>query len=155
MAIPKGFKIFITPTLTKLSERFRKVTKKMGEMSAPHKKIAVILDAWVLRNFKSEGKSVGGWEPFAAGGRQLPGGGFDTSAKLLQDTGRLRASFIPFSSKGNAGIGSRLDYSETHEEGFGNIPQRRMLPKLAEVRVDIRKIFDGHVEESLKQATRQ
>ena len=62
--------------------------------------------SWVQKNFKGEGKAVGGWAPFKAGGRWRKGFGLDTSAKLLQDTGALRASFLPFASKTDAGIGS-------------------------------------------------
>lgn len=150
----KDLKVEFTPPLKRVSQRLRNVTKAMKDMLGPHKRIATVLDAWVLRNFKGEGRLVGGWEAFAAGGRWVKGRGIDSSAKLLQDTGRLRASFIPFATRRDAGIGSRLDYSKPHEKGLGHLPQRRMLPKMAEVRKDIRKVFDGHVKESLKKATR-
>jgi len=73
---------------------------------------------------------VGGWKPFKLGGRRLPGGGIDTSAKLLQDTGELRLRVNPFFTKTVAGIGSNLPYALTHELGLPhrNLPARRMLP---------------------------
>lgn len=126
----------------------RKV-KAVGELATPMKRASIYLDRWVQQNFKTEGGNVGGWQPFAFGGRLIPGGGLDTSAKLLQDTGRLRASFTPYHSKKDAGIFSELDYSEKHHEGIG-IPQRRLLPLDAEVKDDVRAIIEGHIAKALK-----
>lgn len=108
------------------------------------RRVSVFLDRFVQMNFREEGKPVGGWEPFKAGGR-LKKGVFDETAKLLQDTGALRLSFRPFAEKHNAGIGSELPYSKTHEEGDG-VPARRMLPKDEEVQGDIRDILSEHVQ---------
>lgn len=95
-----------------------------------NKRLSVWLLKWVNDNFKSQGGKVGGWRPFVAGGRRLPGGGIDTSAKLLQDTGELRASFKEFSSKDYAGVGAWVPYSVYHELGVPsrNLARRRMLP---------------------------
>ena len=97
---------------------------------------------------RTEGGRVGGWEPFRYGGR-LTNKGVDTSAKLLQDTGRLRASFTPFHTLKTAGIFSDLDYAKNHQEGIGT-PERRLLPKNAEVKEDIRNIVKGHVARALR-----
>jgi len=121
-----------------------------------------MLDSWVQRNFKTQGGKVGGWKPFKYGGRlNYDGKGShvriptpwgvtdawaDTSAKLLQDKGLLRLSFTPFSSKKEAGIGSDLDYSETHNE------KRRMLPISSEVRKDIRNKYEAWLKRSTKKA---
>lgn len=131
-------------------------------MENPHSRISTFLDQWVQDNFKSEGGNVpDGWAPFAFGGRfveRADGSTFiDTTAKLLQDTGRLRASFIPFASKDEAGIGSKVPYSKKHERGQGAfLPARPMLPRLdwpagrvkaKTVRERIRQIFSDHVIE--------
>ena len=95
--------------------------------------------------------ATAGWKPLAAGGRwKTYANGrkaFDPEAKILQDTGRLRLSFITFErNNGNAvGIGSDVPYSEKHEEGEGNVPQRRMLPRRSEIIEDVRRIFDQFV----------
>lgn len=146
----KGIDMIVKPTIKQVKAEHARRTKKLSKMKKPNARISVFLDRWVQKNFKGEGENVGGWKPFKAGGRWIRGKGLDTSAKLLQDTGRLRASFIPFATALNAGIGSDLSYSKPHDEGLDGLPMRRMLPKKAEVKEDIRKIYDGHVRESIK-----
>jgi len=139
-------------TLKELKDRLAKRKKEYQTDKTPWKAVSLMLDQWVQGNFQSEGKKVGGWRPFKAGGRWIPVGNvakgkraglgatkrgmvLDTSAKLLQDTGRLRSSFLPFATMWNAGIGSDLDYAKKHEDGDPSrkLPARRMLPKRSEV----------------------
>lgn len=125
----------------KLKER-REDLKKGTE---PMRRVSTYLDSWVQQNFKTEGEKTGQkWEELQAGGRPIKGGGIDTSAKILQDTGRLRASFLPFFFRDNAGIGSDLPYSETHEEGIG-VPKRRILPLKSEFIDTAKKILGDWV----------
>lgn len=122
------------------------------------RRAAVFLDQWVQRNIQGGGEKVGGWRAFKYGGRVIRKKGakaqsiesrryIDGSAKLLQDTGALRISFLPFIRKGVAGIGSELPYSKAHEDGMPErgIPQRRLLPLNAEVQADIYAILDDWV----------
>lgn len=118
--------------------------KSMTDLTTPNRRAAVFLDRWVQLNFKTEGGQVGGWEPFTYGGR-LTHDGVDTSAKLLQDTGRGRLSFLPFADKKQAGIGTEIDYMEQHDRGIG-VTQRRILPEAAEVRQDLFEIYGTHVK---------
>ncbi|MCK5609653.1 hypothetical protein KAR91_47710 [Candidatus Pacearchaeota archaeon] len=118
-----------------------------------YSKAAIFLDRWVQSNFKTIGDKVGGWQKLKLGGRFRGKGKnrkFDTSAKVLQDTGRLRASFLPFANKKNAGIGSELPYSESHDKGKG-VVKRRILPIEPEVKKDVKKIFENHVKKALKK----
>jgi len=154
---------------TNAGKEMDKVRKKMrcvSNMTAAHKQISAMLDRWVLKNFRSLGGSVGGWKPFAVycvGGPRSPynktktcGRGrvvgvgqrrkLDTSAKLLQDTGRLRLSFKPFATQRTAGIGSDLPYSEPHEKGKGPLPKRRMLPNDEDVKKDVINIYKHFIE---------
>lgn len=126
---------------------------KVKDASPAYRRAAVYLDQWVQRNFKSDGGNVGGWEPFAAGGRWRRGSGLDQSAKLLQDTGAMRLSFKPFATKKDAGIGSDLDRAEWHDEGEG-VPERRMLPEQAEVRKPLRDILEQYVDHDILGALR-
>jgi len=129
-----------------------KVKARLKNTRSTNAEISIMFDAWVQRNFKEQGGKVGGWKKLAAGGRWKGKGKsrkFDTSAKLLQDTGRLRASFIPFASITNAGIGSELPYAKAHDEGKG-VPKRRILMLMKEVRGDIIKKYNIHVKESLR-----
>lgn len=120
------------------------------------RQVAVFLDQWVQKNFTGKGEKVGGWAPFTYGGRlttkrksnaqSIDGKRYINGvASLLQDTGALRHSFLPFVRQGTAGIGSDLPYSKPHDEGTKDLPQRRLLPKKAEVQVDVKLILDNFV----------
>jgi len=132
----------------------RIIAKRIKNTRSANRKVSIWLVRWVNQNFKSQGGKVGGWKPFKHGGRRMPGGAIDASAKLLQDTGRLRISFNPFFSKTEAGIGSGLRYSITHELGYPhrNLPARRMLPIASDpgVIAGIRKIYVAHVSKALR-----
>lgn len=130
-------------TVKQVAQRQKQRLEKLKQLNVPLTRASVHLDRWVQKNFKTEGGNVGGWLPLAKGGRHIKGKGLDSSAKLLQDTGRLRASFSPFATRDNAGIYSDLDYSEHHEEGQG-VPVRRMLPKWIEVKADVNKIMKDY-----------
>ena len=153
-----GLKVTIKqkPVSDELEKRLQKIGRKLSDFIGVHKEASILLDRWVQKNFKDEGQSLGAdsWPPFARGGRWRRGFGLDTAAKLLQDTGRLRISFTPFSSAKTAGIGSDLSYAEPHEEGKGSLPQRRMLPKAAEVQDALIELFERHVREGLRNAQR-
>lgn len=65
----------------------------------------------------------------------------NTNAMLLQDTGALRMSVLPFASQTEAGIGTNLPYSRNHEEGIG-VAKRRILPTQDEVGPKAHEIFE-------------
>ena len=126
------------------------------------RQIAVFLDQWVQRNFKGIGEKVGGWERYKYGGRlvrkaqanaqSVDGKRYiDGSAQLLQNTGALRLSFLPFVRLGTAGIGSDLPYSEFHEHGTDILPQRRMLPENADVDADVKEIMENWIKVTIRK----
>ena len=117
--------------------KLAKVGGKMGGMDVPHKKISIMLDRWVQDNFKSQGGKVGRWPPIKRDGM------------ILQLSGRLKLSMLPFASRKDAGIGSTLPYSQKHEEGEG-VKKRRMLPLIGEVKRDVVAIYNKHVKDSLR-----
>jgi phage gpG-like protein len=142
------FRVTHNPNVRGVKTKLQRRLNKISDLKPANKKASIFLDQWVQRNFKSSGGNVGGWRPFRAGGRWVGTGRgrrFDPSAKLLMDTGNLRASFHPFFSATDAGIGSDLEYALYHEEGKG-VPQRRMLPRHDEVDEHLFHIYDKHVE---------
>lgn len=152
--------ISVSPALSKINQRLGLTLKKIQDIAVPHKKVSIYLDRWVQDNFKTQGERVGGWAPLKIGGRWKGRGDSrkfqaQPPAKTLQDTGRLRSSFEPFSSAANAGIGSDLPYSKPHNEGAGSLPVRRMLPKKNEVIADVERIFDEHVKTSIDQGMKK
>lgn len=124
---------------TTIARKALKMVDKLASLEVAHKKISIMLDRWVQLAFRSEGNqgNIGGWAPIQRDGR------------ILQDKGRLRASFIPFFDEKDAGIGSELPYAVVHEEGKG-VTKRRMLPIMDEVRRDVTAVYNKHVEDSIK-----
>jgi len=145
-----GVQVVMKPTVTEMNRHLGALRKDLAAQKTAYTKASIFLDRWVQKNFKSEGGSVGGWPPLQAGGRHKKGKGLDTSAKVLQDTGRGRASYKPFATRTDAGIGSDVPYMKKHEEGDG-VPKRRTLPVKKEVWPTILKIFNKHVEDALKK----
>lgn len=123
-------------------KRYQEAARKLEDLNPTMKKVSVYLDQWVQRNFQTQGGKVGGWQPFVESNPRIAQ---DPSAKLLQDTGALRRSFLPFATGDNAGIGSDLPYSEPHNAGWGHLPQRRLLPKKTEVNDDVSDIIRADV----------
>lgn len=142
--MPVNINTKMVPTAEQIAARNKARAKLIGDFANPLSLLEIELDSWVQRNFKTEGGNVGGWQPFAHGGRWIKGYGLDQSAKLLQDKGVLRASFRTFKTRRSAGIGSDLPYSKKHEEGIG-VPARRMLPMDKDMKPRADKIFKEHV----------
>lgn len=134
------------PPLPQVVAALKKRAREMLDRSVPNAQVAVVLDRWVQANFRGEGDLVGGWTPFARGGRWVPGVGLDTSARLLQDTGALRASFRAFWDSDVVGIGSDLHYSAYHEDGTNFLPQRRMLPREDDVRDEVLGVYQSYFD---------
>lgn len=152
MAASIETKVKIDPPPAEIRKKLEQRRMKLADLKTPYAKASIFLDQWVQKNFKTEGGNVGNWVPFspstlAAIEISDPG---RMPAKLLQKTGALRSSFLPFASARNAGIGSDIPYAKRHNEGAGNIPERRMLPKRREVIADVREIMKDHVKESIK-----
>ncbi len=146
------FRTEFKPPLSVVRSNYSKRIKDLKNLKNVYTKISIFLDRWVQLNFRSEGGKVGKWKKLSGGGRYVGKGNnrrFDPSAKVLQDTGRLRASFLPFANNKDAGIGSDLPYSMTHEKGDG-VPKRRMLPTKKDVMPDVVKIVEKHISKSLK-----
>lgn len=140
-----SIEITASPPLESLGRALEAELAPPADLSGPHREAAEFLQRWVRRNFQSEGGLVGGWAPLAASTRKARAGGADAGKPILQGSGRLRRSFVPFSSAGGAGIGSALPYAARHHLGLG-LPRRRLLPLADEVRPDLGAIVRAQVE---------
>lgn len=130
MNLTKGAILFLNGvrmTTGQIQAAVRKRGKEINEaMVLANKKASIVLYQWVLRNFQGEGELAGGWAPLAeATIAYKEAHGYRMK---LQNTGALRASFLPYSDDKIASVGSPLWYSRTHEEGTGRVPQRKILP---------------------------
>lgn len=149
-------KIQTRPTLKELRAMFKEARDRLNNRRDINARLSVLLSGWVSRNFAREGALIGGWAKFKIGGRMVTKGGrrfLDREAKLLQDKGRLRASFIPFSDNDVAGIGSALPYSKSHNDGIpGRLPKRQMLPTHKILRKEIREKYTSWAKKQFKKS---
>lgn len=147
-----GASVVLSPTRAEMNAILKQARAGLKNKKS-YQKVAALLDRWVQKNFQSEGKlySKSGWQSFSKFNvRKFK----DSKAKLLQDKGRLRSSFVPFYSVFNAGIGSNLGYALDHEEGNKgeNLPARPMLPERKHVWPEIKKTLSMHTKETLAKA---
>ena len=146
----KGVQVTMSPTPSEMKAMLNTARKGLSSKK-PYQKVAALLDRWVQKNFQKEGRlsTKSGWAKFSEfNSRKIK----DPKAKLLQDTGRLRSSFIPFYSLLTAGIGSGLDYSIKHEEGKDGLAKRKMLPTKKQVWPDVKKALNTHTKATLQKA---
>jgi len=92
------------------------LTRKIQSRTDLNARWAVLTLNWINRNFATEGGMVGGWKPLSPNTLAARRSG---AGRILQDTGRLRASFIPRWNDKQASVGSAISYSRFHEEGTG------------------------------------
>lgn len=112
--------------------------------------------AMVMENFKTESHEGEPWEPLAPSTIERRQKKQDGKVAILQDTGALRQSFMPFSNNDLAGVGSvssreHSKLSEIHEEGLGNVPARPMLPSEGRAIAEAIKIYDHYIGRAIRQ----
>lgn len=111
-----------------------------------NRKAAVVIYSDVIRTFDAQGATFGRprWAPLKTTNKggdtgRWKGRGasrrFETVYKLLQDTGALRASYLPLSDENVAGVGAvslreHADLAPIHQFGAParGLPARPMLP---------------------------
>lgn len=117
----------ILRTPAQVAERFAAKAKETREgIAIANKRASIVIYQWVLRNFQTEGELAGGWPPLAPA--TIAWKSEHGYARVLQNTGALRASFLPYADDKIAAVGSALWYSVVHQEGSARVPQRRILP---------------------------
>lgn len=135
-----------------LSRWAAKARQQIGNNERMFAQGVTYIDGWIQRNFKGEGSEVGGWQPLSpatiAGRRK--GAKAGNSAKILQDTGRLRMNWRRTWTSRRGIIESGTPYASVHQEGGGNVPQRRLLPVADEIREPLARIFGDEVERVLR-----
>lgn len=105
--------------------RFRRLASNIKNKRPMFKRIGVKLLNEISENFDKESHEGQPWDRLSATtvARRRLG-----SDKILQDTGRLRGSFVEEATTTSVRVGSPIEYAPTHEDGKGNVPQRKMLP---------------------------
>ena len=123
-----------------IRQRVRERAQEMRQsITVSNKKASVVLYQWVLNNFQGEGELAGGWLPLSeATVKWKQERGY---SRMLQNTGALRASFLPYSDDNIALVGSPLWYAEQHDEGSGRVPQRKLLPTAEQAQEMVMPIY--------------
>ena len=88
-----------------------------GGRTGLHARFAILAARWVDRNFRSEGAMTG--TPWAKLRPMTVAGRRKMSSRVLQDTGLLRASFLPQWDDKAARVGTAMKIAEYHEKGTG------------------------------------
>lgn len=157
MALNKTLEI--TVDLRDADKKLRAFSAQVKKRERINRMIAVQLRNIVMNNFKTESNSGIKWARLKAGGRWRTFSGakgrkrsLDTSARILQDTGNLRNSFIELYTKDLTGVGARaaagVNYAIVHEKGSQkkNIPARPMLPTAKQVSDTALRIYSYEVD---------
>lgn len=141
----------------------------LGRRGSAFHKAVIMLDAWVQRNFQTEGKMAypgDGWKPLAPStiaGRRSQGRyqnaarerGKDAGSatvRILQDVGWLRSRWRHIWNDRMALIQSGVDYGVYHdsdEPRSGRLPQRKILPREKQVMPELLRIFGDFVRTNL------
>ena len=150
---------FVSQKWEKWIEETHKKLKRRKDTNA---KCTAFLERWIQDNFKTQGqKATGsGWKPLSPVTIEMRRKGKGTaSAKILEDTGMLKNRWKRFYTDQDAYIESGVNYGWKHEEGDPNnrfmgrpapIPQRKILPKKAQIWPDIKKIYQIFLKETLR-----
>lgn len=136
-----------------LQRKFKKLAKKLKNRRKLFNRIGVVLLNDVTKSFKDEAHEGKSWKTLSPNTilRRRKGKGAGT-ARILQDTGKLKGSFAMKVGRDEVRVGSNVDYAPFHEEGKGKIPQRKMLPsdeRALELAVDT---TENLIEEEIKKA---
>lgn len=111
----------------------RRLARELGDRRAANQALSDKMFQMVADNFDTESHDGEPWVDLAPSTRRWKERrGYD---KILQNTGALRQSFLPFSDNDQAGVGAlsaleHAELSEKHERGIG-VPARPMLPSRA------------------------
>lgn len=155
----------ITVNLNGLDKKLRDFASDLKDREPTNRQVSVRLMSLVMKNFSTQSNDGNKWAPFKLGGRYVSskkvkkkkgekrgkGRFLDTSAKLLQDTGNLRQSFLGLYSKDVAGVGAKasagVNYAIVHEQGSpkNKLPARPMLPTAKQLEQEFINVYNSQI----------
>jgi len=89
-----------------LRDELKRMLARVSNKSQFYNEAKVIMFSDIMRHFQNEEGPNGKWEPIKY-----------RKGKILQDTGRLRASVTAISSRNGAEVGTNMVYAATHQYG--------------------------------------
>lgn len=155
----------ITVNLNGVDKNLRWFASDLKNGERTNRQVSVRLMSLVMKNFSSQSNDGVKWAPFKLGGRYISstkvtkrrkkkdeGKRFlDKSAKLLQDTGNLRQSFLGLYDKDLAGVGAKasagVNYAIVHEQGSpkNKLPARPMLPTAKQLQEEFVNVYTSQI----------
>jgi len=159
-----AFKIVNLRQFTNKIRRIHGKLEKRGSVGGPMHQAVIFLDGWIQRNFRDDGRLAmggSGWKPLAPStvkARERGWGYYKpktSNPQILRHKGFLMRRWKHDYNDRRAVIENFATskgyyYGVAHDEGRGNLPERRILPRNEQVATDIRKIFGRWVGTSLK-----
>lgn len=140
----------ITVDIAAVSRMLKSLLQKIGQRQQANRQVSIQMQAFVFRNFQSEGKLVGGWASLAQS--TIAWKRRHGYARMLQNTGETRNSFTGFYSNDNAGVGSPLARARWLHEGTGRMPARALLPDRKQVQEIGMKVYEDFIARRIKEA---
>ena len=147
-------KLKITMDKNSMKAARKAVSDTMAALTNTRKttsRLAVVLYQSVQKNFTTQGTDTDKWKRLApstiAGRRKGKGGG---SAKILMDTGFMRASITPASTDTEASVGLNGDMSRLgaiHQFGVSNAGRNRTTVIPARPFMVLRKEYEERIME--------
>lgn len=126
---------------SQLPRRLRGMKTRIADLREPFKEFDRSVGHFFRLRFITGGRhgSPGKWEPLAPETKERrqekAGGNRGGVSRPLWDTGEMRASFVEVGPESVRKIGrqtyergSRLPRAAIHQQGRGNVPQRRIVP---------------------------
>lgn len=152
---------------SRIKKFFDRVIKRLDNPDTPLKKASLVMLRSIDRNFREEGRPVK-WATLSPLTKALRRGSFGGTHKILQDTGRLKASISAKIFKDYAKVGTNLEYARLMQKGgmskaqtvkrgkrtynikSHKVPARPFILFQREDIEDINKLFVRHVEKAIK-----
>lgn len=130
--------------------------KGLSNMRAVNLKAVITMEAWVKRNFNAEGRlhKEGrlSWPALSASTiEKRRKGGASGNPKILQDTGNLKNRWSRSASAKRGVFRSQQNYSGTHENGRGIIPQRKIFPTEEQGQEIVRPVYEGWIKKVINK----
>jgi Phage virion morphogenesis family len=132
---------------------------RLRDKRTANARAVAFIDSWIQRNFREQGKRAmdgTGWQPLAPSTIARRRHGKNKSlagvVAILQNRGWLRDKWKHLYTSEKIAVQSSMDYGHFHDsdEPRTRLPQRRIVPRVRQVRKPLMEIYRRHMTEALK-----
>lgn len=138
------------PGTKALQSKFKRLANRTSNKLALFNRIGVKVLNEIDKTFKEETHEGEPWAPLQSSTiARRRGGGL---ARILQDTGTLKRSWVMDATPNLVRIGTPIIYAPPHQEGEGSLPERPMIPSEKRGLEIAVKTAGGYIKESIQKA---